>query len=394
MLAALLLILGVLILVLSLSAGFGFLAAAQEEIQRGLSGVLGSVFSILIIAKAIEWLLPDFVKRCFAWVLRKLPCLPRALQRRAMKNEVEGNLNAVLQDFRTEGQGIAPYPARLVWTSGESLSADSFFRQGRVTIILDYSENPDRNIAEAGLLYCREGLIPETRQYVEPPLLRAIDLTFVDALLERRNLTAGRFYFINEIVPREYEKSPSVRPHFERLDALEEKGYFSRILLPELRDYPGRVAVRMAHRSHQDQINDFVHFLAQNATYWDQGGLVALDHVRELIRVGVIIVGTESKLRVEGLRPYVKRIATCGDMGARDVYLVGTELGARAIPQIVEEAVRRGLAPQLKIQSYNALRRGKVQKWRVARLEIPEGTSRKFLDEFPEMRDWPDLELG
>ena len=140
--------------------------------------------------------------------------------------------------------------------------------------------------------------------------------------------------------------------------------------------------------------SNFVHFLAQNATYWDQGGLVALDHVRELIRVGVIIVGTESKLRVEGLRPYVKRIATCGDMGARDVYLVGTELGARAIPQIVEEAVRRGLAPQLKIQSYNALRRGKVQKWRVARLEIPEGTSRKFLDEFPEMRDWPDLELG
>lgn len=393
MTAILVLILGVIILLLSLFISFGGLDALAEAFQRAVSGLSGGLISLYLIFRAIDSLFPDPVKRFIAWVLRRIPNIPTSLQRITMKNEVEGNLNSILKDYGEEGYSVAPYPAELVWLSGQSTTADSFFRKGKVTIVMDYSDDPARNLAEGALLYCRKGLIPETRQYIPSPLMRAIDLTFVDTVLERRNLAGGRFYFTFDILPRECENHPEVRPFFEILDSLEEKGYFTRILLPELRYYASSVKTRASHKSHESQIQDFLQFLEQNSKYWNIGCKVPLDHAGETIRVGVIIVGTPIKLRHEGLRPYVKRIARCGDAGARVVYLVGTDLGAIAIPQIANDAYRRDLINKPKIQSYNALRGDRVEKWRVARLEIPEGISKKFLDEFPEIKDWPDLDL-
>ena len=393
MLSIIILVIGLIFLILSLAISFGVLEAVTEVLQRSLSGGLGGLFGLYLIARATYSMFPEPLKRSIAWAIRRIPNLPGRFQRRAMKNEVEGNLNSIISDFGEEGYSIVAHPVKVVWLSGQAVTAESFFSKGKVTIVMKYSDDPARNIAEGALLYCRRGLIPETRQYISPPLLRGIDLTFVDAVLERRNLAGGRFYFMFDILPRECEEHPEVKPYFEVLDALEEKGYFTRILLPELKYYASSVQARATRRSHESQINDFVQFLDQNSKYWDLGCKVVLDHIHETIRAAVIIVGTPVKLRREGLRPYVKRIARCGDAGARIVYLVGTDLGAIAIPQIAKEAYHRGLVNEPRVQSYNALRRGRVEKWRVARLEIPEGISKKFLDEFPEMRDWPDLDL-
>jgi len=382
------------VLLVTIIVGFGAVEAFSANLQRIASLIFGSIISIFLIIKTVESALPEQFKIFIAGVLRKIPAIPTMLERKVMKNEIEGNLNTVLSDFKAESCSIAPYSAEITWISENKMSADSFFKKGKVAIVLDYSEDADRNIAEAAFLYCKQGLIPNTRQYIPAPFMRAIDLAFVDAVLERRNLASGRFYFICEILTREFNKNPNTKPYFDKLDALEEKGYFTRILLPELQDYSGMVKARSSHKEHQSQIEEFLNFISQNSEFWDNGNKVGLDHIKENIRVAIIIVGTHTKLRGEGLRPYLKRIATCGERGARNIYLVGTDLGANAIPQIIEEAINRGLGTKPMIQAYNASRKGRVEKWRIARLTVQEGAARKFLDEYPEIKDWPDLNLS
>ena len=61
--------------------------------------------------------------------------------------------------------------------------------------------------------------------------------------------------------------------------------------------------------------------------------------------------------------------------------------------RIVKEAERRGIVGESDIYTSNVALNGMVVKQRIARLSLPEGRLKKFLDELPEIRDWPDLEL-
>ncbi|GAH86283.1 unnamed protein product, partial [marine sediment metagenome] len=157
--------------------------------------------------------------------------------------------------------------------------------------------------------------------------MRAIDLTFTDELLDRRNAVRGRAYFTQEVIPRETEITPEINKYLDTLELLSQHGLFIRILLPEIRDYPGRTHRRVARRSHLEQIESFIEFLRITAEDRTSKKKRVWLHIGETIRIGVTLVGITSKLQFEGTRPYVRRIAINNADGARTVYLIGYNLG-------------------------------------------------------------------
>ena len=98
-------------------------------------------------------MLPDPLKRLTAAALRKLPALPN-------------NLNAALKEFNREGAGFIDHEIRIEWLTPNSDARESFFRSNKAFLKLGFSENNDRNLVEAALAFCRDGLIPSARQYV------------------------------------------------------------------------------------------------------------------------------------------------------------------------------------------------------------------------------------
>ena len=76
--------------------------------------------------------LPDPLKRLSASALRKLPTLPNTWKRRAVKNELEGELNAALKEFNREGAGFIDREVKIEWLTPDSDVKESFFRSGKV----------------------------------------------------------------------------------------------------------------------------------------------------------------------------------------------------------------------------------------------------------------------
>ena len=148
---------------------------------------------------------------------------------------MEGNLNAALRDFSDEGAGFINHEIKVEWLTPHSDARDSFFRSDTAFLRLDFSENNDRNLVEAALLFCSEGLLRYTRQYVPPALMRAIDLVFVDEILERRQAASSRTYLIHHVLPREVKRIPEISQHMSTLGLISQYGFFTRILLSELR---------------------------------------------------------------------------------------------------------------------------------------------------------------
>lgn len=361
------------------------LAGAQIVVGK----VAIPVVVLVAIWKLVKSLFPESAKLFGASLLRKIGYLPLELKRGVVRNEVEGNLNRAVKEFGCEGRRLLPHPASLVWVSPSELTPDSFFRNGRIIIRLDYSENPHRNIVEAALLYCKAGLVPETRHYLWSEFRHALDLVFIQAVLERNDLREGLLYFKQDVLDRELKTNPDVQKDYDTLHGLHEHGYFTRIMLPELRDYAGRVYTADTRAQHRQWIVNFIDFLVEATREHPFRTKWVLDHIRKRFRVSIIIVGEPVKLAFQGQMPYLKRIAKCAALGARTVFLIGT---SEAIPDIAKNARKLEIADSSESESYHVTLREKIRRAWCARLEISEQTAASALSRVPGIEDWPEFE--
>ena len=336
--------------------------------------------------------LPDPLKRFSAAALRRLPTLPNAWKRRVVKNELEGSLNAALKEFSREGAGFVDHEIKIEWITPDSDARESFFRSGKAYLKLGFSENNDRNLVDAALKFCLGGLMPSTRQYVPPPLMRAIDLMFVDETIERRQAHMSRAYLTHEVIPLEVERIPEADGYIETLSLISQHGLFTRVFLPELRDYPGYAPPRLALERHHGHIVEFMGFLEKTVRSRETRTKTALVHLGAVVRTAIVLVGIPDKLRFEGTRPYVRRAAIHSDRGARTVYLLGYNEGVRFVGDIAAEAQARGLVSSFEIEDYHATMVTGVSKHRLARMTMVSGSGTKFLAEHKNLDEWPDLD--
>lgn len=337
---------------------------------------------LIVLWELVKSLFPEGAQLFVAFLLRKIRHLPLELKRTAVRNEVEGNLNRAVKQFGREGTRLLPHQASVAWVSPGEVSPDSFFRDGRIIIKLDYSENPHRNIVEGAILYCKAGLVPETRPYLQDEFRHALDLVFVKAVLERNDLREGLLYFEQELAQRELTENLDVKNYYDYFYELHEHGYFTRILLPELRDYAGRVHIGDTQRQHHAWIASFLDFLMEMTKQHPARSEWVLDHIKKRFRVSVIIIGIHQKLALQGQMPYLVRIAKCAEQGARTIFLIGT---SNAIPDIAENAVIHKIVDSKTCETYHMAWRESVRQVWCARLEISDQTATGALDRVREM---------
>ena len=388
-----LLSIGLTVLVVAFVITLGVIEGPVARIQDVFPKVAVWIIGAYLVVLGAWQTLPDPLKRLTAAALRKLPALPNDWKRRAVKDELEGNLNAALKEFNREGAGFIDHEIRIEWLTPNSDTRESFFRSGKAFLKLGFSENNDRNLVEAALIFCRDGLIPSARQYVPLPLVRAIDLMFVDEVIERRQAHMSRAYLIHEVIPREVERLPESDGYIDTLSLISQHGLFTRVFLPELRDYPGYVPARMALERHHHNIVAFMKFLESTAKSREtRTKTTPLIHVGAIVRAAIVLVGIPDKLRFEGTRPYIRRAAIHNERGARTVYLLGYSEGVHFVNEIATEAEARGIVRSFEVEEYRAIVGNEVSKHRLARMTmVPDGGA-KFLKEHEDLDEWPDLD--
>ena len=85
-------------------------------------------------------------------------------------------------------------------------------------------------------------------------------------------------------------------------------------------------------------------------------------HIGETIRVGVMLVGITSRLQFEGTKPYIRRAAMDNMDGARNVYLIGYNLGVGYVPVIAKEAKQLGIVDKYNVYEFDALIGGELKR--------------------------------
>ena len=178
----------------------------------------------------------------------------------------------------------------------------------------------------------------------------------------------------------------------ERLQIVSQHGLFTRVLLPELRDYPALALEVWPDARHAKEIESYLDFVEATVKSREEGTKTALVHVGQAIRTAIVLVGMPSKLQFEGTRPYVRRVAMNEQEGAHTVYLLGYNQGLGYIEAIAKEASLRGLVSGYEMELYDAAVRDRVERHKIARLDMRSGEGSRFVVEHPMSSDWPDIQ--
>ena len=126
-----------------------------QQIVGTAIGLPTGVSGVILVALR---LFPNPIKVLTASILRLIPFLTNYWKRRVVKDELEGNLNAALREFSEEGAGFINHEVKVEWLTPDTDARESFFRSDTAFLRLNFSENNDRNLVEAALMFCSEGI--------------------------------------------------------------------------------------------------------------------------------------------------------------------------------------------------------------------------------------------
>ena len=200
--------------------------------SRLVQSVFAGTGLTIVLVKLASSLFPNAMQLMVAWIGRTIPLSPGLKKKITLKNEIEGRLNGALAEFGREGAGFTDHRVVIEWV-GASEERLAFFSDGNAIVKLDYSQEQSHTLVDAALLFCRGGLLPHTRQFVNRSLMRAIDIVFIDEILVKR-FPHARTYLLHDVVPHEEGEEPQMRSYLDRLWSLSRYGWFTRIFLAEL----------------------------------------------------------------------------------------------------------------------------------------------------------------
>ena len=109
------LVAGLIIVALAIGITFGLIREPSADILDVGATAVTWLAGLYALAQGAWKALPDPLKRLSAAALRKLPTLPNAWKRRAVKNELEGTLNAALREINREGAGFIDHEVKIEW---------------------------------------------------------------------------------------------------------------------------------------------------------------------------------------------------------------------------------------------------------------------------------------
>jgi len=270
-------------------------------------------FSLLSLLGAL-YLIKEFfpaAETVVGRLLRFLGWAGKWMRRASVSSQVQGPINQVISTMNSEFE-VSMFPACTVkWVT--AANKESTLEIGKVVVRLSFHANNDVNTFNAAQAYAQTAILPRTKPFLSRTTARAIDLVLVKSILLAAKRTA-LMIFNSQF--RDEDKT--TKDTFFKLEEIQSKGLFTRILLQELHYFGELLGERTPSEEYEHQAEEFVQWLHKLAIR-EHDERSDLTFERSHLKVGVILVAREETLRERGIDPYLRWAST---YASRDFHLV------------------------------------------------------------------------
>jgi hypothetical protein len=295
------------------------------------SGVTAGFFIWLIIYLFV--LHQEKGERLIGWLAKFIAWTGKKAEKTATAMNIQGKLNSFVAAINTEVEGLLPYGLKIKWISSE-LNRESFISDDKVVVMLDFHSNQDENLSKATVLYMNKAVIPEARPHIHFKLGKAIDLMMAKkALFSFVEARSSFGYFVNSVLRPEMERDQELKDFCQVIDATDERGLFTRVLLRELLELGRRRAGITEIGDTVLESNNFTKFLKEIAQK-EKGQNVPLTFIGRDIKVAIILV---ARFEVEQITvdPFIKRIKEKIQQSVNVIYIFARGQNIRLAKQVM-----------------------------------------------------------
>ncbi len=312
---------------------------ASVELILLVVGLVGGSIILVAAGMVLPMMYPN-LKLIIGDLARLFGFAAKWIRKTSLASELEGSLNSFVKQYNSEF--ISPFlpECDIQWIT--DTNQKTLIEPGKVIVKLSFEQDHDLNHYNAASLYVRAGLLPRAKPFLGNLISRALDLVVVSDLLRKARRSALTIF--ND---KFNEEPPDCREVFYRVEDIDEKGFFRRILLQEYQlfgEVIGEKAPRPEYLREAEKFLDWLHSLATREGEEQS----ILKFVGDHIRIGVLLIAKEDTYKKYGLEPYLRRAHAYASDDFATIYLISRgHLRGKIAKQIASELIALGYCEQL-----------------------------------------------
>ncbi len=261
----------------------------------------------------------------------------RKIEKIHISKDIQSKLNIYRKKINKECKDLIPFKTDIRFLNPLSFDKESIeHHENKVILILKNSKNQDENFVRATKFSVENTLIPNSRRYINPLLLKSLDMQFIKNLISKVDKSKLNFYLDNYFF-LELENNTHLEDIINTLDILTEGGAFTRILLNELKQYGSQLFPRKSTDEYYEEVDGFFKMIKEFA-YKKSGEDINPNYNGKFINASIVMIGKSFKLYTKNgdvnTTPYMNWIFNCEDKGIKSIYLLGRDSTIIAVQMI------------------------------------------------------------
>jgi small subunit ribosomal protein S1 len=279
---------------------------------------------ILFYYEKLGIILSDFYK-LLGWT-------GKYFQKKFVALDIQSRLNLAAKKLNTYTAGLMPYSLEIKWVKPEEVDREAFIRENKAILRMQYYVNQERNFVNVVHDFVSKAHLREPKAYLSEHICRAVDLRLTACYLMECKREETLAYFVANYLRPELIRTPEVQSPYDKLESLDEFGYFTRVLIFEYLHLARRLFPNKAGMPEiVEETSKFLDFLSQFPPR-PPGTEIELDFRGKYVKVRFVLVAKLMKITKHGIDPYVNRIAEGLTTFADTAYVcgMGRMIGATA----------------------------------------------------------------
>jgi transcription antitermination factor NusA-like protein len=290
-----------------------------------------------------------------AWFYRTFSWVSKRFEYGNVAYNIEATVNRVGKALDLSAPDALPYPMKISWAKSAD-ELDSFLRKGEIVVTMQYSSNRERNLVVSTLAYFSKGLLPRARSYVDRSLMKATDFTVAKVVFNRSELELAIPYFFEYVLEPASEEDPALLDNLNRLDRIDNAGFFDRVFLREIKHLGDKVYPALPNQRIWDESKEFAEFLgiiAEKERGVDVPGGLMFPGSR--IRTSLMLVA-RSWTRAVGVRPYLRRIQIDLNRGVEHMYVFArSKANISLAEEVISETINKDMLRVINRHTYTQI---------------------------------------
>jgi transcription antitermination factor NusA-like protein len=234
----------------------------------------------------------------------------------AIESKIESHLNNMIHQLSMESPIAFDKGFRLKWiSSGKDVAS---LKDGTVIVRIKDDVNAGKPFVTATLLYLEEGVIKNSRPFIDNRLMHAIDLVLAHRMIETCPYPDAINILTNDhINPALDEKE--IASYYEESDAIDRAGLLTRVVIKEYSSYSSKLVGRRPTRTIRNESVNFFRFVGRLI---DRESDVPLRFFGSFIRCTLALIAKTEVFEQSGLSVYQHNFQRDIDLGVQVIYLL------------------------------------------------------------------------